>query len=106
MIRQKSCRPPSPCRRSSANLAYLVGLAGRSGRLLTLVGPGPVGSGLFGAVLGGLVAGLIVGERLRLLDGLVDVADEVERLLGQFVVFALDDLLERADGLTPPHGLG
>src|SRR3712207_9521388 len=48
---------------------------------------------------------LFRSERLRLLDGLVDVADEVERLLGQLVVLALDDLLERADGLVELHEL-
>src|SRR3712207_7751153 len=48
---------------------------------------------------------LFRSERLRLLDGLVDVADEVERLLRQVVVAALDDLLERADGLVELHEL-
>src|SRR3712207_6602088 len=107
MIRQKSCRPPSPPWRSSANLAHLAGLAGRGGLLLALVGPGPLGPGLLGAVLGGLVAvlGLLVGEALRLLHGLVDAADEVERLLRQVVVATLDYLLERADRLVELHEL-
>src|SRR3712207_6107184 len=109
VIRQKSCRP-------SATLAYLPGLADLpSGRRL-LVLPGPLSllgllvlCGLlflhvllglalpFGfALLFGLVF-LLAAKAPGLLDGLVYVAHEVEGLLGQLVVPALDDLLERAD---------
>src|SRR3989442_1967036 len=44
-------------------------------------------------------------QRLRLLHGLVDVADHVEGLLGQIVVLAVQELLEGADGVVDLHVL-
>src|SRR5687768_15699743 len=51
-----------------------------------------------------LVAMIVLAVRtlaqgLGFLDGLVDGADHVERLLGQVVVVAVQDALEAADGL-------
>src|SRR6478609_9016869 len=51
-----------------------------------------IGSGLFGQLLG-------------LLDRFLDAADHVERLLGQVVVLAVDDRLERAHGVLDLHEL-
>src|SRR5690606_8886002 len=53
---------------------------------LPLAGEGRSTSGLFGHLVG-------------LLDGFLDAADHVERLLRQVVVLALDDALEAADGV-------
>src|SRR5829696_7469530 len=101
MIRQNSCRPSRRSSRASATLAYLPGLAqlaGRGGSLTVLA---------LRAVLRLFApAGLLLGLALFLLlathpagflDGLVDVADEVEGLLGKLVVLAFDNFLERAD---------
>src|SRR5690606_7427617 len=46
----------------------------------------------------GLQSGLF-GHLVGLLDGFLDAADHVERLLRQVVVLALDDALEAADGV-------
>src|SRR5688572_22198565 len=43
------------------------------------------------------------GHLPGLLDGLLDRADHVERLLGQVVVLARHELLERADGVLDLH---
>src|SRR6478735_4869478 len=51
-----------------------------------------IGSGLFGQLLG-------------LLDRFLDPADHVEGLLGQVVVLAFDDRLERAHGVLDLHEL-
>src|SRR5688572_14741230 len=45
------------------------------------------------------------GHRLGRLDGLLDAAHHVERLLGQVVVLALENLLEGADGVLERHEL-
>src|SRR5690349_14069644 len=45
------------------------------------------------------------GQLLGLLEGFVDGADHVERLLGQVVAFAGGDHLEAADGLRQRHVL-
>src|SRR3712207_119732 len=78
MIRQKSCRPSRRCSGVSAKLSYLAGLsglAGRRGRLVLIRSVRPLGFRLGG--------GLLLAAYLpRLLDGLIDVADQVERLLG------------------------
>src|SRR5215212_3122373 len=102
MIRQKSCRPSRRCSEASATLAYLAGLAslpGRGGRLVLVRGvraPGlRLGGGLF----------LLTADRTGLLNGLVDVAHKVEGLLGEVVVLALDDFLERPDRLVEVHEL-
>jgi len=39
-------------------------------------------------------------KRLGFLDGFLDAADHVERLLGQVIVLARDDRLEAADGVA------
>src|SRR5690606_1430015 len=46
---------------------------------------------------------LLALQRLRLLDGHLDVADVQERLLGQVVVLAVADRLEGGDGLLQRH---
>src|SRR5215212_8842976 len=94
MIRQMSCRPSRRPSRASATLAYLPGLAhlaGRGGSLTVLA---------LRAVLrlfapAGLL--LLATHPAGFLNGLVDVADEVEGLLGKLVVLAFDNFLERAD---------
>src|SRR5215217_5704179 len=83
MTRQNSCRPCWP----------------RSSAINPLIFAGP----LFPRVLigGFLVLCLLFAAGLsRLLHSLVYTADEVERLLGQFVVLAFDDLLEGANRLV------
>src|SRR5205823_8048642 len=47
----------------------------------------------------------LAGQPLSLLDCLLDRADHVERLLGQIVVLALDDLLEALDRVLGLHVL-
>src|SRR5829696_8166685 len=94
MIRQKSCLPSRRSSGASATLAYLAGLsglAGRGGRLVLVRGARPLGLGVGGGLF------LLAADRTGLLDGLIDVADQVEGLLGQLVVASFDDLLERAD---------
>src|SRR5690606_36530315 len=46
-----------------------------------------------------------LGQFLGLFDRFLDTADHVERLLGEVVVFALDDRLERGDGVLDLHEL-
>src|SRR5687768_6671004 len=45
----------------------------------------------------------LAAQLLGLVDGLADVADEIERLLRQLVVLALDDLLEALHGVADLH---
>src|SRR5215204_3511786 len=102
MIRQKSCRPSRRCSGASATLAYLAGLAslpGRGGRLALVRGVRPLGLRLGWGLF------LLTADRTGLLNGLVDVAHKVEGLLGEVVVLALDDLLERPDRLVEVHEL-
>src|SRR5215208_6977597 len=100
MIRQKSCRPSRRPSRASATLAYLPGLAhlaGRGGSLAVLALRAVLRLFAPAGLLLGLTLFLLATHPASLLDGLVDVADEVEGLLGKLVVLAFDDLLERAD---------
>src|SRR5918994_494710 len=102
IIRQKSCRPSRRCSGASATLAYLAGLAslpGRGWRLVLVRGVRPLGLRLGGGLF------LLTADRTGLLNGLVDVAHKVEGLLGEVVVLALDDLLERSDRLVEVHEL-
>src|SRR3712207_1930276 len=95
MILQKSCRPSRLSSRPSLTLASSPAppVLPRAGRFLFLSGL----LGLFGLlVLSGLFF-LLAADLPRLLDGIVYVTRQVEGLLGQLVVPALDDLLERAD---------
>src|SRR5918997_2314947 len=97
MIRQKSCRPSRLSSRASVTLSYLArlaGLTGRRGRLVLIWHARSLGFRVGGRLL------LLAAYLPRLLDGFVDVADEVEGLFGQLVVTAFDDLLEGADRLV------
>src|SRR5690606_39848211 len=58
----------------------------------------PSGTFSRGAGEGSSCSGLF-GHLVGLLDGFLDAADHVERLLRQVVVLALDDALEAADGV-------
>src|SRR5690348_15344097 len=49
------------------------------------------------------LAGFAAGEPLSLLARVLDIADQVERLLGQIVALAVEDLLEAADRLLARH---
>src|SRR5512146_3544748 len=44
-------------------------------------------------------------QRLRLLEGFLDRADHVERLLGQLIAFAVDDHVEALDRVLQRHVL-
>src|SRR5689334_9416440 len=46
---------------------------------------------------------VLLAQLLGLVDGLADVADHVEGLLGQVVVLAIDDLAERLDRVRDLH---
>src|SRR3954471_12278449 len=52
-----------------------------------------------------VAAAILLLERLRLLEGFLDRADHVERLLGQRVALAVDDHLEALDGVLQRYVL-